>query len=252
MLLVSAPTWIGISLIVLLAFSLKAMTGFGENLLMVPLISFFLPLTQVLPITLVVVLVADLVLLVKLYKDVWWWYWRRMAAMAVIGVLLGGWGLANLTVALIEPLLGSLLILYALRAMLPLSHKFLREMGLVSHKPKAFTAYLAGLTGGGLSGLMGTGGPPVIAYLHWAGLSKAAFRATCVFTFLVFDLLRLVSYSWQGLFTEQTALTGISLLPAFAAGSLLGFRLHDAFPEQPFRRVVQGMLLVIGLTLVLR
>lgn len=242
MILLEASTWVGVSLAVFLAFSLKAMTGFGENLIMIPLISFFLPLPQVLPMTLVVVLVADGVLLYKLYDDIVWWYWKRMAGIAILGVFLGSFGLQELNAYLLEKLLGLIIILYAIISLLP-------GRSLSIKINKASGTYLAGLSGGVLSGIIGIGGPPVITYLNAQHLQKAVFRATCVVTFLVFDILRLGSYSYQGLMTLQTALTGLTLLPAFIAGTALGLRLHPLVPERPFQIGVRILLMLIGLSL---
>ncbi len=218
------------------------MTGFGENLIMIPIISFFIPLPQVLPMTLVVVLVADGVLLYKLYDSIAWWYWRRMGGIAVLGVFMGSFGLQEINPYLLEKLLGLIIILYPIISLLPRRFPSIRI-----HKTTG--AYITGLSGGFLSGIMGIGGPPVIAYFSAQHLQKAVFRSTCVVTFLVFDLLRLGSYSYQGLMTLPMGLTGLTLLPAFLAGTALGLRMHPLVPERPFQIGVRILLMLIGLSL---
>lgn len=245
MILPEATTWISMSLAVFLAFSLKAMTGFGENLIMIPLISFFIPLPQVLPMTLVVVLVADGVLLYKLYEDIAWWYWKKMTGIAILGVFLGSFGLQALDASLLENLLGSVIILYGIISLIP-------GQSVSLNINKAVSPYIAGIIGGLLSGIMGIGGPPVIAYLNAQRLQKAVFRATCVVTFLVFDVLRFATYSYQGLMNIHTGFVGLTLIPAFIAGTAFGFRLHFLVPEQPFQIGVRILLILIGLSLLLK
>lgn len=235
--------WLLVSVFIFIAFALKAITGFGENLLMVPLVTLLLPLKTVLPLTLVVVLVVDIYLLYKLYPEINWSESRRLVIPAFIGVGLGSFGLIQIDEKLLEQGVGILVTGYALYQLI----------GFTGYKKKIASqnlGYVAGLTGGTLSGLSGIGGPPVITYLSSRQVIKSAFRATCVFTFLVFDLLRVGSYTYQELFTIQIGITGLTLLPAFYAGTKLGLLLYPKLPEHLFRQGVSILLLVIGLVLV--
>ena len=230
------------SAVVFLAFALKGMTGFGENLVMIPLISLVMPVKAALPLTLVVVLVADAYLLYRLYPAIAWAETWRLILLAVPGVGLGSFGLTYLAEPTLKAGLGVLLIAYVLIT-------FCQPRDATWHDCPRGTVYGAGLAGGGLSGLIGIGGPPVVAYLQRQKIPKAAFRATCVGVFLIFDLTRLGSYTAQGLLDMQTGLKGLALIPAFFAGTVAGFKLHKAVPEQKFQRLIYFVLLGMGLSL---
>lgn len=230
------------SLIVALAFLVKSTTGFGENLVMIPLLSLMLDLKVVLPLTLTIVLVADAYLLYSFHRDIHWQAFWRFLVPAIPGVLIGAWGLQSIQSDLLEPVLGILIMLYAFTVLIgPVSNS--------SGKPSPFLNYTAGLLGGGLSGLLGIGGPPVIAYLNHLNIPKHVFRATCVMTFLSFDLFRLGTYSWQGYFTWDIFLYGLSLIPVFVAGSFLGMKLHNSLNETWFQKMVAVLLFWVGVAL---
>jgi uncharacterized membrane protein YfcA len=232
------------SLVVFLAFALKGMMGFGENLVMIPLISLLMPVKTVLPITLIVVLVADFYLVYRLYPAIARKEALRIILLAIPGIGFGSFSLAYLAEPTLKAGLGILLIAYVLIA-------FFQPKGTRwRHWPRGM-GYSAGLAGGSLSGLIGIGGPPVVAYLQCRQLPKAVFRATCVGVFLIFDLTRLVTYTAQGLLDAHAGLKGLALIPAFSVGIITGFKLHQAVPEQKFQGLVYLMLSGVGLSLLM-
>jgi Sulfite exporter TauE/SafE. len=187
-------------------------------------------------------LVADAYLLYCLYPSMAWEEAWRLILLAVPGVGLGSFGLTYLEGPTLKAGLGVLLIAYVLIAF------FQPKDAKAYHWPWGMV-YGVGLAGGSLSGLIGIGGPPVVAYLQSRKLPKAKFRATCVGVFLLFDLTRLGSYSAQGLLDTQAGLKGLALIPAFFAGTVAGFKLHEVVPEQRFQSLIYLMLLGIGLSL---
>lgn len=231
-----------IAIVVIVAFLIKSATGFGENLLMIPLLSLILDLKLVLPLTLTIVLVADGYLLYRFYAAIQWQVFWRFIIPALAGIILGTLGLQYIEEAILEKALGGIVIIYALTTLI-------WPFKPINNDSSKILNYAAGFFGGGLSGLLGIGGPPVIAYLTHHGVTKAVFRATCVITFLSFDLFRLVSYSWKGYFTMEIFLYGLALIPAFGIGSYLGIKLHPKLNEQLFKTMVAVLLIGVGVSL---
>ena len=58
-----------------------------------------------------------------------------------------------------------------------------------------------GLSSGLLTGLFGTGGPPLVLYYQLSGADKAAFRGNLMAIFLLMTLVRVPSYAGMGLIT---------------------------------------------------
>ena len=229
--------------IVALAFIIKATTGFGENLVMIPLALLFLELKVVLPLTLVIVLIADGYLLYRFHVDIHWPVFWLFLVAAFPGIILGTLGLQFIEEKLLEKVLGIMVTTYAV-------YDFFQSKGNRKSTPGKGLNLGAGFTGGILSGMLGIGGPPVIAYLNHKGLTKQVFRATCIITFLSFDLFRLGSYTWKGYFTTEILLNGLSLIPAFAVGSFFGMKLHHQLNEEIFKKVVAVLLVSVGLILI--
>ncbi len=231
-----------LSLIIILAFIIKGVTGFGENMVMIPLSLFILELEVVLPLTLMVVLVADGYLLYYFYSEIDWKAFNRFLFPAVLGIFLGTMGLQAIDENTLETILGVIVILYAL-------YSLLRNNGQGVTTGSTALNSGAGLMGGILSGMLGIGGPPIIAYLNHIRLGKKAFRATCVITFLSFDLFRLGAYTWKGYFSFDTLMNGITLLPAFMIGTFIGVLIHNKLPENTFQKIIGLFLIIIGLIL---
>jgi uncharacterized membrane protein YfcA len=109
-----------------------------------------------------------------------------------------------------------------------------------------------GLISGVLTGLFGTGGPPLIIYYQLKGKTKAAFRGHLMAIFFLMTFVRLPSYAVGGLITLPRIWSSLALLPAVFLGAWLGNRIHLSLTEETFRRLVSIVLILIGMVLLLR
>jgi uncharacterized membrane protein YfcA len=106
-----------------------------------------------------------------------------------------------------------------------------------------------GMISGLLTGLFGTGGPPLILYYQLRGVDKAAFRGNLMAIFLLMTAVRVPSYVAFGLVTEPRMWSALTVMPAVIAGAVIGNRIHLRIEEATFRRLVSAALLLIGLLL---
>ncbi len=238
----SLDVFLYINLVVVFAYVIKTHTGFGENMVMIPLLLLLLDFKVVLPLTLTIVLVADGYLWYRLRGEVDYGIFLRLIIPAVGGVAIGTLGLSFINTNILEKIAGGFVSLYAGSRLL------ITQVPGGYHKSSWLT-YLAGFTGGSLSGMIGMGGPPIIAYLNDKGMSKQVFRATCVVTLACFDPLRLIAYHINGTFTCRIFLHGLTLIPAFALGSYMGMWIHNRMGEKVFQQTVALFLLAIGIIL---
>lgn len=109
-----------------------------------------------------------------------------------------------------------------------------------------------GLVSGVLGGLFGTGGPPVIILFRSLRLTKAAFRATMLWYFLVMSLVRAPAYIDNGILTKDVVRAAGWLLPGSIVGMLAGGLAHRRIEERHFAQTVAVLLVVLGLLLALR
>jgi uncharacterized membrane protein YfcA len=103
-----------------------------------------------------------------------------------------------------------------------------------------------GLVSGVLTGMFGTGGPPLIFYYQLGGVDKAIFRGNLMTIFLLMTLLRVPSYAVAGFITSDRLWSALVVMPAVILGIWLGNRIHLQLDEATFRRMVSVALVIIG------
>jgi hypothetical protein len=201
-------------------------------------------LQDVVVVLLLVNLPAEVLVVARSWRDVTWRRVGLIAAGVVVGVPLGTYVLKTGSPGVVLTTLGAFLVVVsAVLVRLP--------DGVRVAWPRWIGPPL-GLGAGILTGLFGTGGPPLIIYYHLAGSSKSAFRGNLMAIFLLKTCLRVPAYAVGGLLTAPRLWSGLLLLPAALVGTWLGQRVHVELSEPTFRRLVSVLLGVIGLLLLIK
>ena len=104
----------------------------------------------------------------------------------------------------------------------------------------------AGLFGGLVGTLFGTGGPFYMIYLTIRGLEKRSLRASFAAYFLVDGSLRLVGFLGVGMLGANLLVTLLQWLPAAALGLLIGGRIHTDIPATTFKYLISLLLVFSG------
>jgi len=108
----------------------------------------------------------------------------------------------------------------------------------------------AGLTGGTVGALFGTGGPPYIIYLSHRLKDKTELRATFSGLFIFDGGLRLVSFLATGLLLQDGMFTALlAALPVIALGLYLGHRAHIGISSQQMLKLIGVLLIGSGASL---
>ncbi len=216
------------------------MFGFGAGLIAVGSLALIFPQMQD---------VVVLLLLVNLPAELWvvWHsrgeiHWRPIVGLGsgiALGVPLGTWLLKTGDPSAVLTFLGIFLVAVGLI--------FLRLPAGGTRKPPAALAPPTGLLSGLLTGLFGTGGPPLIVWYQLSTTSKAAFRGNLMTIFLMMTFVRVPSYVIGGLVTPTRLWSSLAVMPAVLAGAWLGNRLHLNLSESRFRTLVSILLVILGL-----
>ena len=219
--------------------------GFGAGLIAVGTLALiFSDMQDVVVLLLLVNLPAEISVLAGSWREITWRRTGLLLAGLLVGIPLGTYVLQAGSHTLVLTSLAAFLVAVGLGFL------FLPEGTRV--RWPAWTAPPVGMISGVLAGLFGAGGPPLIVYYHLTGLSKLAFRGTLMALFLAMTVIRVPSYLTGGLVTPERMWSGALLLPVAAAGAWMGHRIQIKIPEATFRRLVSGLLAVIGLLLLLR
>ncbi|MDA3869935.1 MAG: sulfite exporter TauE/SafE family protein [Gammaproteobacteria bacterium] len=224
--------------ILLFAYFLRGITGFGSGLIAIPLLAHFLPLTFVVPMVLVLDFVASVVLSRHTRLQVRWDEIRYLIPTTIAGILLGTFLLVNLPR---EPLLVALalfVIFFGLRYV----------FNVHGENPiSRWWSLPTGLIGGLIGALFGTGGPPYVVYLSHRLHDKTQLRGTLSGLFMLDGALRIITFLVFGLLLQTELLTSLLLaLPLMALGLYLGNKVHLGISHRQQLVIIGGLLLLSG------
>jgi uncharacterized membrane protein YfcA len=229
--------------ILILAYALFALLGFGTALIAST------PLAWVLPVARVVPLLALLDAVGAMQRG---WHsrqWLDRSALArllpamLLGQILGVSLLARLPQASMAMLLGGFVAAYGLWSLWE---------GRRVAPPSSRLAWAYGSFGGVLGGLFGSGGFVYAAFLHAHLPEREAYRATQAAMISLSTLWRIVLCGATGLLDRPLALTAVALLPTVYLGMALGVWLDRSLPAKAFVTALHLFLIASGLALIAR
>lgn len=232
------------ALVLLFAYFIRGISGFGSGLVAIPLLALWQPLQFVVPLLLLLDFSASLLLGGVNLRQVNWREIRVLLPFTVAGVWLGTTLLLHLPV---KPMLITLAVLvgvFALRSLLNL------------HGDKTVSRWWAapaGLAGGTVGALFGTGGPPYVIYLTHRIHEKGPLRASFSGLFFIEGLLRIFSFALVGLLADPRIWWGFLLsAPVMAGGLMLGSRVHVGISRDQLTRLIGLLLLGSSISLLVR
>jgi uncharacterized membrane protein YfcA len=232
-------------LILACAEAIYVLLGFGAGLVAVGLMAMIMPeLRDVVVLLLLVNLPAEIYVVTASWRHISWRGVLLVMFGVATGIPLGAWLLSAGDLGLLLPLLGAVMAI--------VGGLFLLTPDRPARAVPAWTAPPVGLVSGVLTGLFGTGGPPLIFYYQLRGSDKAAFRGSLMAIFLLMTAFRLPSYAAFGLITAPRIWSSLALIPAAMLGAFLGDRIQLRIDEATFRRLVSVGLVIIGIMLLVR
>lgn len=232
------------ALILLVAYFIRGVSGFGSGLIAVPLLAHFLPLTFVVPLILVTDFSASILLGLHVRRQARWDEIRPLLPFGFLGVVAGTALLINVPRTPLLITLGLLVLIFGVRSIFNL------HGSRVIHR---LWAVPAGLIGGTISGLFGTGGPPYVIYLNHRIHKPTELRATFTGLFFLEGLWRIITFIVAGLFYDVALITAtLASLPLIALGLWLGNRVHVGLTPTQMQYLIGALLLVSGTSLLWR
>jgi uncharacterized membrane protein YfcA len=235
------------AVVVFTAFVVRGMSGFGAGLIATPLLAFMLPMHVIVPASGLLVFVLFVFLTIRDRNSVIWRELRLLAVPTVIGVVCGLFLFRSLDNSLLLFMLGGFLVAYA--AYMLVVHWF----GLPELRCSEKWAAPAGFAGAFIDTLFGGGGGTlVVIYMHARGIGKMQFRATVAVLWFIEMIARISGYTLAGYYTASTLLLVAVLLPMVWAGTWVGEHISNRISQETFSRVLAVMLLLSGVSLLLK
>jgi len=241
---IAASQVAGAAAILLAAYFIRGITGFGSGLISVPLLALFLPLKFVVPLILLLDFTASIVIGGFNFKRVKWDEVGVLIPFGFVGVILGTSLLVNLPPEPMLIALAGFVFIFAVRSLLNLHGDKLISRGW---------AVPASLTGGTVGALFGTGGPPYVIYLSHRIRDKSDLRATFSALFFTEGLTRIGSFLVAGLLmTASVWVAYFAALPVVLGALYLGGRVHVGLTQPQMTRLVGVLLLVSSVSLLFK
>jgi uncharacterized membrane protein YfcA len=223
--------------IVMSAYFIRGITGFGSGLIAVPLLALSMPLTFAIPLIVALDFTSSLVMGGVNRKQTQWSEVRLLLPAGLIGGAIGIYALLKLPPTPILVGLGAFTMFFGFRNVLGLSP--------VGQIPR-FWAIPAGFTGGATGAVFGIGAPPYLMYLSRRLADKSEIRATFSWISVVDASARLIWFTIAGLLLTPKVMMAyaVCLIP-MALGLYNGNKVHLDMTSDAMLKAV-GMLLVVS------
>ena len=225
----------------LLAYFLKAFSGFGSALVFVPVVTLLFDATTALAASALVDLFVGLAMVLVLT------YERRDARILVemciaimVGTAIGSVLAGAVSARLIQLLIGAAVLWLGARLLV----RHGPEPSETSHRSGWFLStmcFVGGITGG----LIGISGPPIVGAAKPV-MDKSAFRRRMAMIFFVQSPVKLVVYPLNGVWTEWVWPVSLACAIPIVVGMAIGFRAHWKVSERMFSVVVGVILIVLA------
>ena len=230
--------------ILMSAYFIRGITGFGSALISVPLLALSQPLQFAVPLVLALDFTASLVLGGANTKRANWSEIKILLPFGMLGACLGAYALVTLPTVPVLLTLGAFTMFFGFRNIFGL-----QPVAAVSRA----WAVPAGLAGGATGALFGAGSPPYIMYLTRRLLDKGAVRATFSWLIAIDGGFRLGLFLFAGLLLDSKLQIAYALgLFPMAVGLYTGNKVHLDITSEGMLRVVGALLVLSGAMLFLK
>jgi uncharacterized membrane protein YfcA len=233
---------VSVLLVVFAATLVRSTFGFGEALIAVPLLAFFLPVQEAAPLAVLLSISIAAIVVIQDWKHIHLRSAAGLLAATVLGIPAGLLLLTHTSEQAIKAALGGFIALFALYSLAYTKTRYLQ-----TDKPIALL--LAGFFAGVLGGAYGMNGPPLVVYGSLRRWPAQQFRATLHAYFLPASILGMIGFWSAGLWTRAVTHAYITSLPAMLPAVFLGRAINRRITGESFVKYIYAGLLLVGATL---
>jgi uncharacterized membrane protein YfcA len=224
----------------LVAGTVSGIVGTGSSIMLVPVLVIAFGPKQAVPIMAIAALMANVARIMSWWREVDWRAVAVYAAAAAPAAALGAGTLLILPARLIDGMLGGFFIL-----MIPLR----RWLAARAFKVRMWQLAPAGGVIGYLTGIVVSTGPISVPLFVAYGLVKGAFLATEAAGSLAIYVAKTLTFRELGALPTEVIGEGLITGASLMAGSFFAKRFVLRLDADAFRLMMDGLMLVSGLTL---
>lgn len=225
--------------VLLIGISKSAFAG-ALGVFAVPLLMFKMPATYAIALMLPLLIIADAMSVKSFWKK---WDTQLLIKLlpgALVGIVFSTLLLDKFNASIVSFFIGVICICFAVRNLF-FSHYRLDSINSTKG------VYLMSATSGITSTLVHAGGPPLIIYFTAIGLAPTKFVATAAAFFALMNVVKLVGAISLGLLSMEMVMTALAFSPLAFLGNWIGVQLHQRINKALFLKVMNYLLLILGL-----
>lgn len=230
--------------VILIAYTVFGLSGFGSTVISVPILAHFLPVSYLVPLMALLDLVSASIMQVHGRRHVAKAEMKRIIPFMLVGFVIGVTVLVGVPDRYLRIALGAFAVSVGAYSIFnPTLHKTI----------SAWWSVPAGIVGGSVATVFGAGGPVYATYLSGRIHDKTEIRSTMSFLISVSAFTRAAIYALTGLMIHAAIFAGLAVLAPFAwLGLRLGHRIHLNLSHAQMRRAIGCLLLLTGGSLLVR
>ncbi len=232
--------------VVLFAYTVFGLAGFGSAVIATPMLAQGIPLHTAVPMMLLLDFCASLVMGGRNRQHIARGELLRLLPFMLIGIVLGVTTLVHAPERWLLLLLGVFVFGYAARKLLVRAPAEPRQISTLWALP-------IGTAGGIFTALFGVGGPIYTLYVAGRVRDPLVLRATMAAVVMLGGFVRIPMFWFAGLYSNGQALQLAAwLMPCALGGIWLGSHVHSRVPTGRVIQLVWGLLVCSGAGLVWR
>jgi len=241
---VSPWLWLIAPFLVIVAYTVFGLTGFGATAVAVPILAHFLPIAYVVPLMALLDLASSAFVGTTGREHVSKTELKSLAPFMFVGFVVGVTILVGAPDRWLRLALGIFVVCIGVHGVLNP-----RVSGAISR----LWCIPTGIVGGAVATVFGAGGPLYAVYLSGRLGDKNQVRATVSTLISISAFTRAIAYAVSGLLLHLAIFIGAAVLAPFVwIGLAIGRKIHVGLSHEQMRRVIGGVLIFTGSVLVLR
>ncbi|EGV43577.1 sulfite exporter TauE/SafE family protein [Bizionia argentinensis JUB59] len=226
-------------IVVFIATIVRSTFGFGESLIAVPLLIFYIPIETAVPLSVLISVVIAAVVIVQDRKKIHFNSAKWLIFFAILGIPIGLLLLLYGNENLVKSGLGILIVLYSLYSLLSKSQFKLES-------DNKLWLFICGFLSGVFGGAYGLNGPPLAIYGNMRNWTAKHFRATLQAYFLPAGIIGLIGYWYNGLWSATVTHYFLVCIPAIIPAIFIGRYLNSRLKDGAFINYIYIGLIAIG------
>lgn len=228
-----------ILIIAFIATLVRSTFGFGESMIAVPLLIFFIPVEIAVPLSVLMSILVAAIVVVQDRKQIHYKSAKWLIFFAILGIPIGLLLLVYGNENIVKAILGILIISFSLYSLLSKNKIQLKSDN------KAWL-FICGFLSGIFGGAYGLNGPPLVIYGNLRNWSPRNFRATLQAYFLPASAIGMSGYWYKGLWNSTVTHYFLISIPVILPAIFLGRYLNHQLKEGSFLKYIYIGLIMIG------